>query len=181
MAGCGSHAKIQGFVFLPIMSMSMALTTFVGQNMGAGKSDRIKKSIRQGMGISLTMAELFGVFVFVCAPYLVGLFSKDPAVVAFGVQQARVEALFYFLLSTTHICAGILRGAGQTMIPMAVTLGAWCLLRIAYIEGLVRIIPNINVVFSAYPITWVVSSVVLLWFVKRQDWDENIKKAMQNV
>ncbi len=181
MAGCGSHAKIQGFVFLPIMSMSMALTTFVGQNMGAGKSDRIKKSIRQGMGISLTMAELFGVFVFVCAPYLVGLFSKDPAVVAFGVQQARVEALFYFLLSTTHICAGILRGAGQTMIPMAVTLGAWCLLRIAYIEGLVRIIPNINVVFSAYPVTWVVSSVVLLWFVKRQDWDENIKKAMQNV
>ena len=176
MAGCGSHAKIQGFVFLPIMSMSMALTTFVGQNMGAGKTDRIKKSIRQGMTISLVMAELFGVFVFLFAPNMLSLFSKDPAVVAFGVQQARVEALFYFLLATTHICAGILRGAGNTLIPMAVTLGAWCVLRIAYIEGLVRIIPDINVVFTAYPVTWTVSSIILLFSLKRQNWDKNFLK-----
>ncbi|MBQ8857791.1 MAG: MATE family efflux transporter [Lachnospiraceae bacterium] len=177
MAGCGSYAKVQGFVFLPIMSMALALTTFVGQNMGANRPDRVKKGIRQGMMISVVMAEIFGVFVFMFASQLVGLFSKDPAVVAFGVQQARVEALFFFLLATTHACAGILRGAGKTMIPMAVTLGAWCVLRIVYIEGLVRIIPNINVVFSAYPVTWVTSSLLLLWFVKRQNWDENTQKV----
>lgn len=177
MAGCGSHAKIQGFVFLPIMSMSMALTTFVGQNMGAGRPDRIKKGIRQGMVISLTMAELFGFFVYAFAPQLIGLFSKDPAVVAYGVQQARVEALFFFLLATTHVCAGVLRGAGKTMIPMAVTLGAWCVLRIAYIEVLVRIIRDINVVFTAYPVTWTVSSIILLVAVKRQNWDKNTLKV----
>ena len=179
MAGCGSHAKVQGFVFLPIMSMSMALTTFVGQNMGAGKPERIKTSIRQGTTISLVMAELFGVFVFICAPYLLGLFSQDPAVIAYGVQQARVEALFYFLLATTHICAGILRGAGNTLIPMAVTLGAWCVLRIIYIVGLVRIIPDINVVFTAYPVTWTVSSVILIFVLRRQNWSENCLKALK--
>ena len=67
------------------------------------------------------------------------------------------------------------------MIPMSVTLGAWCILRIGYIEGLVRIIPNINVVFSAYPVTWLVSSLVLLWFVKKQNWEENTLKIAKSV
>ena len=181
MGGCGSYSKIQGFVFIPVLSMSLALTTYVGQNMGANRPERVKTGIRQGMMISVVMAEIFGIFVFLFAPYLVGMFSKDPAVIAFGVQQARVEALFYFLLAITHACAGTLRGAGKTMIPMSVTLGAWCILRIGYIEGLVRIIPNINVVFSAYPVTWLVSSLILLWFVKKQNWEENTLKIAKSV
>ena len=181
MGGCGSYSKIQSFVFLPVLSMSLALTTFVGQNMGANRPERVKLGIRQGMWISIVMAQIFGIFVFVFAPQLVGLFSKDPAVVAFGVRQARVESLFFFLLAVTHACAGILRGAGKTMIPMTVTLGAWCVLRIAYIEVLVRIIKDIDVVFSAYPVTWITSSILLLWFVKRQNWDENIVKIAKNV
>ena len=181
MGGCGSYSKIQGFVFIPILSMSLALTTYVGQNMGANRPDRVKTGIRQGMMISVVMAEIFGVFVFIFAPQLVGMFSQDPAVIAFGVQQARVESLFFFLLAITHTCAGTLRGAGKTMIPMAVTLGAWCVLRIVYIEGLVSIIPDINVVFSAYPVTWIASSLLLLWFVKRQNWDENTLKVAKSV
>ena len=181
MGGCGSYSKIQGFVFIPILSMSLALTTYVGQNMGANRPDRVKTGIRQGMMISVVMAEIFGVFVFIFAPQLVGMFSQDPAVIAFGEQQARVESLFFFLLAITHTCAGTLRGAGKTMIPMAVTLGAWCVLRIVYIEGLVSIIPDINVVFSAYPVTWIASSLLLLWFVKRQNWDENTLKVAKSV
>ncbi len=170
MGGCGSYAKIEGFVFLPIMSMSLALTTFVGQNMGANHPERIKTGIRQGMGIALIMAEIFGVFVFLTAPALVGLFSKDAEVIVYGVRQARVESLFYFLLAATHVCAGALRGSGQTMVPMGVTLGAWCILRILYIEGLVRVFHDINVVFTAYPVTWAVSTVLLLCFLKRSNW-----------
>lgn len=174
MGGCGSYAKIEGFVFLPIMSMSLALTTFVGQNMGAGRQERIKTGIRQGISITVVMAELFGVFVFLAAPQLIGLFSKDAAVIAYGVRQARVESLFYFLLATTHICAGTLRGAGQTMVPMAVTLGAWCILRIIYIEGLVRVFHNINVVFTAYPVTWTVSTICLVCFLKKYRWKNTV-------
>ncbi len=181
MGGCGSYSKVQGFVFVPVMSIALALTTYVGQNMGANRPDRVKTGIKQGMMISVVMAEIFGIVVFIFAPQLVGMFSQDPAVVAFGVQQARTEALFFFLLATTHACAGTLRGAGKTIIPMAVTLGAWCALRVAYIEGLVRVIPDIRVVFSAYPVTWLVSSILLLWFLKRQNWEENTQKIAEGV
>ena len=181
MGGCGSYSKIQGFVFIPVLSMSLALTTYVGQNMGANRPDRVKEGIRQGITISVIMAEIFGIFVFFFAPWLVGLFSQDPNVVVYGVQQAKIEALFFCLLAITHACAGTLRGAGKTMIPMGVTLGAWCVLRIVYIEGLVRVIPNINVVFSAYPVTWLISSALLLWFVKHQDWEESTQKIASGV
>ena len=176
MGGCGSYSKLQGFVFVPVMSMSLALTTYVGQNMGAKKPERVKQGIRQGMMISVTMAEVFGIFLFFFAPQLIRMFSQDPAVIAYGIQQARVETLFFFMLAITHTCAGALRGAGKTLIPMCVILGVWCVFRVVYIECLVRIIQNINVVFSAYPVTWLISSIILLWIIKRQNWEENILK-----
>lgn len=172
MGGCGSYSKLQGFVFVPVLSMSLALTTYVGQNMGAKKPERVVKGIRQGMVISIVLAEMLGVILFIFAPQLIGLFSQDPAVIAYGVQQARLETLFFFLLAITHTSAGALRGAGKTLIPMAVILSVWCAFRVVYIECLVRIIPNINVVFSAYPVTWIISSILLLWFIKRQNWGE---------
>lgn len=181
MGGCGSYSKLQGFVFVPVLSMSLALTTYVGQNMGANKPERVNKGIRQGMLISVVMAELLGVILFIFAPQLVGLFSQDPAVIAYGVQQARLETLFFFLLAITHTCAGALRGAGKTLIPMAVILSVWCAFRVAYIECMVRIIPDIRVVLSAYPVTWLISSVVLLWFIKRQNWEETTLKVAKGV
>ena len=176
MGGCGSYSKLQGFVFVPVMSIALALTTFVGQNMGAKKPERVKQGIRQGMMISVTMAEILGIFLFFFTPQLIRMFSQDPAVIAYGIQQARVETLFFFMLAITHTCAGALRGAGKTIIPMCVILGVWCAFRIVYIECLVRIIPNIYVVFSAYPVTWLISSVILLWIIKHQNWEENISK-----
>ena len=77
MAGCGSYSKVQGFVFLPVTSLSMALTTFVGQNLGANKLERIKKSIKQGVVMGIVSAGLFGVFMFFCAPFFVEMFSED--------------------------------------------------------------------------------------------------------
>ncbi len=170
MAGCGSYSKVQGFVFLPVTSLSMALTTFVGQNLGANKLERIKKSIKQGVVMGIVSAGLFGVFMFFCAPFFVEMFSEDPAVVAFGVQQARTESLFYGLLSFSHIAAAILRGAGKTTIPMFVMLGDWCVFRIIYITTLVRFIPDIRVVFSAYPLTWTISTIIFAYFLIKGDW-----------
>lgn len=119
--------------------------------------------------------------LFIFAPQLVGMFSQDPAVVAYGVQQARLETLFYFLLAITHACAGALRGAGKTLIPMAVILSVWCAFRVAYIEYMVVLIPDIRVVFSAYPVTWLISSVILLWIIKRQDWGKMCLKMGKKV
>ncbi len=170
MAGCGSYFKLEGFVFLPITCMCMALTTFVSQNLGAGESERVKKGNIIGSAIGVGCAEIIGVIVFLFAPVLLRMFSSEPEVLAIGATQARTESLFYCLLSLSHCLAGIYRGAGKTTVPMIVMLSSWCLLRITYITLIVRIIPVVNVIFWAYPLTWSVSSIIFIIYYFKGHW-----------
>lgn len=170
MAGCGSYSKLEGFVFLPIVSLTLALTTFVGQNLGAGQGERCKQGARTGIVMAVVLAELFGILFWIFAPQLISIFSDSPNIVVFGVRQARVESLFYFLLAFAHAVAAVLRGAGKTVTPMLIMLGCWCMLRITYITLMVRAIPDITVVFTAYPITWGISCLFFAYFLKRGDW-----------
>lgn len=81
-------------------------------------------------------------------------FNSSPEVIAYGVADARTVSLFYFLLAFSHCCAGILRGTGRPIIPMAIMLATWCALRIAYITAVTHFIPDIRVIYWAYPLTW---------------------------
>ena len=165
MAGCGAYSKIEGFAFLPVTCFSMALATFVSQNIGAAKLDRVRKGMRFGLITSPLLAEGIGLAIFGLAPLLIGAFNNEPDVVAFGVQQARTVALFYCLLAFSHCCAGILRGLGRPTVPMVVMLAVWCALRITYITVVLRLIPNISVIFWAYPLTWSISSALFAWYL----------------
>ena len=109
MAGCGTYAKLEGFAFLPITCFTMALTTFVSQNLGAHQYDRVKKGVRFGIVCSTTLAECIGVVLFLLAEPLVAIFQNDPAVIEIGVRQAHVEALFFCFLAFAHCIAGIMR------------------------------------------------------------------------
>lgn len=166
MAGCGSYSKVEGFAFLPVTCFSMALATFVSQNVGAGKPDRVHKGMRFGVICSITLAECVGVAVYLLAPWLIGAFSSEADVVAFGVRQAHTIALFYFLLAFSHCCAGILRGLGRPIVPMAVMLAVWCALRITYITVTLHFIHDIGVIFWAYPLTWSISSLMFLHYLR---------------
>ena len=166
MAGCGSYSKVEGFAFLPVTCFSMALATFVSQNVGAGKPDRVHKGMRFGVICSITLAECVGVAVYLLAPWLIGAFSSEADVVAFGVRQAHTIALFYFLLAFSHCCAGILRGLGRPIVPMAVMLAVWCALRITYITVTLHFIHDIGVIFWAYPLTWSISSLLFLHYLR---------------
>ncbi len=177
MAGCGSYFKLEGFVFLPITCMSMALTTFVSQNIGAKEVKRVKKGAVIGSAISVSCAELIGVVVFLFAPVLLRMFSSEPEVLLIGATQARTESLFYCLLALNHCLAGIFRGAGKTTVPMAVMLSSWCLLRITYITIIVRIIPVVNVIFWAYPLTWSVSAIIFVIYYFKANW---LSKVLDN-
>lgn len=170
MAGCGSYFKLEGFVFLPIICMTMALTTFVSQNIGAGQFDRVKKGAYIGTFICAGSAEFIGVITFLFAPVLLRMFSQDPEVIAIGSMQSRTESLFFFVLATSHALASIFRGAGKTTVPMVVMLSSWCLLRITYITITVRLIPVINVIFWAYPLTWTVSTIIFIIYFYRVNW-----------
>lgn len=176
MAGCGSYSKVEGFAFLPITCFAMALSTFVGQNLGARQYDRVKKGVRFGILCSVVLAELMGVAIFFLGPHLIALFNSTPDVVDFGTRQAKLEAFAYFLLAFSHCIAGIMRGAGKAMVPMFTMLVSWCLVRIAYITIVIRYIPKIEVVFSAYPLTWFISSVIFLVYFLKADWLHNFDR-----
>ena len=166
MAGCGAYSKVEGFAFLPVTCFAMALATFVSQNVGAGQPDRVRKGMKFGILCSIAMAEVVGVCIYLASPWLIGAFSSEPDVIAFGVQQAHTAALFYCLLAFSHCCAGILRGLGRPVVPMMVMLAVWCVLRITYITITLHFIHAIGVVFWAYPLTWSISSLLFAWYIR---------------
>ena len=170
MAGYGSYVKLEGFAFLPITCFSMAMTTFIGQNLGAGEHDRAKEGARFGIAMSLILAETIGVIMFLAVPQLIKMFNADPEVVRLGTRQGRTEALFYFLLAFSHIIAGICRGAGKGIVPMFIMLSVWCVFRIAYITVMMYFVHDIGLIYWAYPLTWGISSVIYLIYYLKSDW-----------
>lgn len=178
MAGNGAYIKLEGFAFIPVTAFSMAITTFVSQNIGAENFDRVKDGARFGIIFSCACAELIGLVIFVLAPYLISIFGNNPEVIAVGTQRAHLNALFYFLLSFSHCISGVLRGAGRSKIPMLTMLICWCVIRVSYIKIATHFINNVAVVFWAYPITWFLSSTVFLIYYKKSNWLEDCKNKM---
>lgn len=178
MAGCGSFAKLEGFAFLPITSFSMALTTFISQNLGAKKYDRAKKGSRFGLASGIVLSELIGVTFYLFAPTFISLFTSEPSVIDIGTLQAHTETLFFFLLAWSHCMAGILRGAGKTSVPMIVMLVCWCLIRITYITVALRFFPTIRTIFWAYPLTWSLSSIIFTVYYLKADWIHAFEKRL---
>ena len=177
MAACGSYAKVEGFVFLPITCFSLALTTFISQNLGAGKLDRVKAGCRFGLISAVLAAEAIGVVVFLLGPWFIALFNSDPAVLLIGQKQCRIEALFFCMLSLSHTVAGICRGAGKAMVPMLVMLGVWCVFRITYITVAMRLCHDIRLLFWAYPITWTISAAIFWLYYRHSNWLTISKEA----
>ena len=176
MAACGAYSRIEGFVFLPIMSMSMALTSYIGQNLGAKRYDRAKQGARFGILTSVIMAEIIGIVLFFFGGFFISTFINDAdpeavaEIIAIGARQCRVESLFFFLLAFSHAVAGICRGAGKAIVPMLIMLLVWCVIRIIYITVAMSILHEIILLFAAYPLTWFISSVIYFIYYKKSNW-----------
>ena len=176
MAGCGAHQKIEGFAFLPVTCFSMALSTFVGQNLGAKKYDRVKRGVGFGILCSCLMAELVGIGEYLLAPKLVAFFASTDAAIDFGTMHMRTICLFYCLLAFSHCIAAIMRGAGKASVPMVTMLICWCLIRVSYITIAVKFVNQLTTVSWAYPITWSLSSIIFLVYFLKADWIHNFDR-----
>ncbi len=177
MAGCGAYSKIEGFAFLPITSFTMALTTFVGQNLGAKEYARVRRGARFGIICSMTIAELIGLVTFVWAPQLIAAFNDKPEVIAYGTDRAHIAAFFFCLLAYSHCISSVLRGAGKSTVPMLVMLACWCVIRVTILSVFVPMTGSIAVVYWVYPITWSLSSIVFLIYYYTVDWIHNFDRA----
>lgn len=180
MAGNGSMIRIQGFAFIPVTSFAMAMTTFTSQNIGAGEYNRVKKGTKFGLITATLLAQTLGFLLIIFAPKLLLLFSNDSKVIEVGLQRVHVTSFFFFLLAISHTMAGIYRGAGKSIIPMAIMLLFWCFFRVSYITVMLKYIYDIRVVFSAYPITWSCSAIIFIIYYFKGKWLNNHKISYYN-
>ena len=165
MAGLGASSKIEGFAFLPVTAFSMALTTFVSQNMGARKKERIREGMRFGLGCTVGLLLVMGMVMHLLAPSLITLFNRDPVIVGFGVTRTRICALFYCLVGFSHTASAVARGLGKPMTPMVVMLVCWCLVRVITLMTIGQVWHDIRLVCWIYPFTWFLSSVVYVFYL----------------
>ena len=166
MAGIGAYSKVEGFSFLPVTAFSMAMSTFISQNAGAGKRDRIRKGARFGLLWSAVIIEAIGAIAFALAPVLIAAFNRDPEVIAYGVLRGRICSLFFCLLGFSHVSSAVMRGLGKPVTPMVVMLLCWCAVRVIVLMTIGRMYHNILLACWIYPITWGMSSVVYLFYLR---------------
>ena len=179
MAGCGSYSKLEGFAFLPVTCFTQALSTFVGQNLGAGQHERVKKGVAFGVVCSCLLAQVIGGLSYIFAPQLIGFFSESHEAIHFGTMHMRTICLFYALLAFSHCIAGVMRGAGKATVPMFTMLACWCLFRVTYISIAVKYVNELTTVSWAYPITWTLSSIIFLIYFLKADWIHNLDRQNQ--
>lgn len=170
MAGCGSYTKIDGFAILPVMSYSMALTTFTGQNIGAKKYDRVKQGAKTGILMSVLTIVCISALLLMLGPNVLAIFSSDPTVINYGLYMMHVLAPGYIFLAISHAFNGIIRGAGITTVPMIVMVTCWCGLRMAWILTSVPLFHDIGVVFMGWPLTWIASALWLFLYYRKGKW-----------
>lgn len=175
MAGFGAYNKIDGFVVLPMQSFCMAATTFTGQNIGAGKKERVNEGTKQGMIICLVYTVLISIFLFFQSGSLLKIFSSDRGVIEYGIKTMLIMIPFYTALSAHEILMGTLCGAGKSMQTMWISIGNMCILRILYIYILVPLFPSFEAIIWCYPITWISTAAMDFIYMKKGKWKTELE------
>lgn len=170
MAGFGAFVKIDGFNILPVLSLSMAITTFVGQNYGAGQIERIKKGMWTTLAMTVFYTIISGTLLYNFAPNLIGLFTNDVRVIEAGVLASRFFCPFYFLLAIMHSLAGTVRGTGKTIPPMIILILSLCIFRILTAKFVIPHYNTIENVYRLYPISWVIGVILMVGYTMKSDW-----------
>ena len=170
MAGFAAYIKVDGFNILPVLSFSMAATTFVGQNVGAGRFDRVKKGMYVSVAMGIIYTVCTGILLLAFAPQVIGVFTQNGKVVEYGVYIMRFFCPFYWMLGILHILAGTIRGTGKTMQAMVVFLFSLCIFRVLWIWGAMSVSHKIGGVMLGYPLSWLVGLVMILIYVWKGNW-----------
>ena len=160
MAGSTAAGNIEGFVWTGMDAFSQAAQSFVGQNYGAKKLDRVKKVIWQCLGLVTVVGIVLGVGAYLAARPLLSIYSSDPAVIEYGRARMLMISVPYFTCGVMGIFVGGMRGLGSSIVPMINTIFSVCVLRVVWIYTIFAIWPTWEVLFISYPVTWVIASAI---------------------
>ena len=170
IAAWTAYSKIDGMFWMIMSAYGVSITTFAGQNFGAGKYDRIHKSVRVCIGMSAFTSVLLSAIVLVGGRFFLGLFTDDPGVADIGMSIIHVIAPTYITYICIEILGGTARGCGDSIIPMLLTCFGVCVLRVIWILGIVPIHRDLATVAFSYPLTWAVTSVMFIVYYLRGNW-----------
>lgn len=168
VAAWGTFGKIDAVFWMVANAFSISITTFVGQNYGAGKTKRMRKSVLVCLGMSYTAAIVLSGLLVVFADPLYRLFTTDRGVVEIGVYMMRFLMPSYFLYVAIGILSGALRGAGKVLVPVILTCGGVCILRITWMLAVLPAFPGIDTIMLSYPVSWGITAVLfVIYYIKR--------------
>lgn len=173
VAAWTAYSKIDALFWMVVSAFGISITTFVGQNYGAGLYQRVRKGVRQCFLITALFTLVLNVLIFSFGHLLFRLFTKDTAVIEIGIMMIRFLVPAFMTYICIEIYSGALRGMGDSLIPMLITCGGICGLRVVWLFIVVPKWNSMKTVMASYPITWVITSILFLiyysWYTKKHD------------
>lgn len=168
VAAWGTFAKIDAVYWMVVNAFGISITTFVGQNYGAGKIKRMRRSVGICLGMAYAGAFLVSGTLYALAGPLYRLFTTDESVVRIGVDMMHFLLPSYFMYVVIGILSGALRGAGRVFVPMLLTCGGVCLIRIVWMFGVFPGHPGINTIMLSYPVSWGITAALFIIYYFRK-------------
>ena len=170
IAAWSAYGKIDALFWMIMGAYGVAITTFVGQNYGAGKYERIKKSVRVCTIMAMVSAIGLSTILMLFGHYIFELFTHDPLVIEIGLKMLYFLSPFYFTYVCVEVLSGAIRGTGEAMRPMFLTCFGICGLRLLWILCVVPFVPGLIQVLTCYPLTWSATSLLFIIYYFKGNW-----------
>lgn len=176
MAGWTTFGKLDAFFWMIVNAFGVSITTFVGQNFGAGRYDRVRSSVRQCLLMTAIATIAISSLLYCFGDSFLRLFTDDAAVIERGMYLTRLLAPTWITYITIEILSGALRGAGDALVPTMITLIGVCAVRIVWLLTAVPLRRELGTVAFSYPLTWVISSIAFILYYLKGSW---LKRCIQ--
>ena len=170
VAGYSASSKLDAFIMLPVQTMALAVTTFVGQNLGAQNVKRARKGVHVSLALGAGITIAFSALMLLLKEPLLRIFSPDPDVLRYGIEFMYVFVPGYFILAFTQIIPGALCGAGDVNVATLTCIFCFVVLRQIYLFFITQFSHSITTVALGYPLTWVIAAIVMILYYRRSDW-----------
>lgn len=170
VAGYSATIRIDGFVNLPLQSFNMAVTTFVGQNIGAKQYERVKKGSRIALWMTMAVIAIMAISLFFFGESFIAIFNSEPDVIQAGRTMQLAFVPFYIMLPVVQIYNGVLRGAGKSSVPMYIMVFNFVILRQIYLAIVTQMTSDVYFVFMGWPVTWVTCAIMFVIYYHKVNW-----------
>ena len=177
-AAWSAWGRLDGFQWMILNAFGISITTFVGQNFGAMKFDRVKKGVRECLAMAFAASALCSVLLLLFGRSLFHLFANDEMVIDKGMEILRLIAPFYVTYTCVEILSGAMRGAGESVAPTLFTLCGICVLRLVWLLGFVSRNPSVPLTMVSYPMTWIITSCLFIFYYLKGGWMKRCQERL---